>query len=187
MGRSSLGRYFLCLFLLVALCACRKIDTISFLDFDGEPDSIIYDFTFTSSVSTNKVWECQCKEAEVYNEARKYLFKDIVLHLYERNKPQSVLTARYGIMNKGEQNITAKSNVVLITVDKSRLYTESLSWDDQRKLLTTEEFVRIVRANGDVITGIGMEMDKNADEIVIKHKVKGTSKQNEKNSKNSLF
>jgi LPS export ABC transporter protein LptC len=163
---------------------CPKAEHLSVMDFSGEPDIILSDFIYTSSVLTNKVWEIKCAEAEKYEEQKMFLFKDIELKMFEGNKVQSVLTAKFAVVNYLGRNVTARSNVVLVTSDRSRLYTSSLTWDDARKLLRTDDFVRIVRDNGDVITGYGLEMDQKAQEIVIKHRVKG--KFREENEKRPL-
>ncbi len=167
---------FLSVFFLVS---CGKKEFIPFLDFEGEPDLILTDFIYTSSVLTNKIWEIKCDEAEKYEDKKLFLFKTIELKMFEDNKVNSVLNAKYAIVNYTGKNVTAQSNVVLVTSDRSRLYTTTLTWDDSRKILRTDDFVRIVRTNGDVITGYGLEMDQNAQEIVIKNRVRGKFKKDE--------
>lgn len=167
---------------LLIFWGCQKAERLSIMDFSGEPDIILTDFIYTSSVLTNKVWEIRCVEAEKYEEQKMFLFKDIELKMFQNNKVQSVLTAKYGVVNYLGRNVTARSNVVLVTSDRSRLYTSSLTWDDGRKLLRTDDFVRIVRENGDVITGYGLEMDQNAQEIVIKNRVKGNFRKENENA-----
>ena len=164
------------LFAVMAFFSCRHKETIEILDsvdFDQEPDLVMTDFEYSSTTGNQKNWDLDCREAEKFDSLKKFLFKDLHFRLYEGKAVHAVLTAKFGSANYGERDMTAQSNVKVVFDDGTILRTQTLTWDDAREVLRTEDFVRIVKPDGDQITGYGLTMDKNADEIVIKHRVKG--------------
>jgi LPS export ABC transporter protein LptC len=166
--------------------ACRNKDEIvSDFDFNKQPDLTIEDFIYSATADDgSKIWELKSDSAEKFDSEQKFLMNTIRLKLYEDGAVSSVLTARYGLVSYNGRDILARSNVILQTADRTLLYTETLRWDNDRKLMTTEDFVRIVKPNGDVLTGYGLEMDQRADIMKIKRKVSGIMKKNENKHKN---
>lgn len=159
------------------LAGCREkedVETIDIADFDQEPDMVMTDFDYSMSTDGVKSWDLHCREADKYDTLRRFLFKDVKLNLFDGPAVKAVLTSRIGTANYNDRNMTAQSNVRVVFNDGAVLTTESLTWDDSRQVLRTEDFVRIVKPGGDMVTGYGLTMDRNADEIVIKRRVKGT-------------
>jgi LPS export ABC transporter protein LptC len=161
--------------ILLSFCTPKK-QTMDILDIENEPDVIIEDFIYSCTTDGRKIWEIKSDKAEKFESARKFLFRTILLKMYEDETVKSILTAKYGVVNYNGKDVTARTNVVLTTSEHTVLYTQSLTWDNERKILRTEDFVRIVKPNGDVLTGYGLEMDQNADRITIKRRVVGVHK-----------
>jgi len=88
-------------------------------------------------------------------------------------RPKSELTAGYGVSYDSRRVMEARNNVVIRNFNKrEQLNTERLTWDENKKKLFTEEFVKITQVDK-IIFGKGMESDEVFDNWVI-HNVSGT-------------
>lgn len=88
------------------------------------------------------------------------------------------LTANYAVRWPQKKMWEAKSKVVCMNVKKEVLNTEYLVWDETKKKIYTDKFVKITTPT-DIITGDGMEANQDFTNWKIK-KVRGfiTVKQN---------
>ena len=87
--------------------------------------------------------------------------------------PKSELTAKYGISWNNRKIMEAKGDVVLKNFTrKAQLNTEHLTWDENKRRMFTEQFVRITTPEK-IITGRSMESDEVFDNWVIRN-VSGT-------------
>ncbi len=168
----------LLLFIFLIQCSQKKENSIeehedstnSILDL---ADSEIYDFSYKYTNKEKKVWELSSKKAEVYNKKGLIKITGVNLNFYKNNKVDTTIVSKFGEIYEEKKILTAITNVVLTTEDGTILYTDILNWDDNRNLLYTDEFVKIVKKNGDVIRGIGLEADHNLEKLVIKKNATG--------------
>jgi LPS export ABC transporter protein LptC len=168
---------------LVLLSACSKPEKIiNRADFDPglEPDLVLYDFDYETTTGTRKNWTLRAQEARKYDVRRTFVFRGVNFVLYENGVPGSRLTAKAGTAQYDSRDMTAISNVRVVFRDGTVLTSEELIWSDERKILHTEKFVRIVKPTGDRIEGYGLEMDRNADTITIRRRVSGSFDQENK-------
>ena len=159
-----------------------KAEMISDIDLAQEPDVVIYDFSDSASTGTMKNWTLKADKAEVYNAQGKTILSNLEVILFKDNRQDGTLTAKWGFITASGKNVSAQTNVFYRSADNFRLYTQSLHWDNIKKKLTTDDFVKIIQPNGDLITGYGLEASQNFSQITIKHRVKGRFNKNEKNS-----
>lgn len=75
-------------------------------------------------------------------------------------RPTTVLTSREASIDEVTNNLEARQQVVVTSETDTRLYTEELFWDQQRQLIHTPAFVRIISAK-ERLQGMGMESDQN--------------------------
>lgn len=87
-------------------------------------------------------------------------------------KVKTELTAKYAIRYEGMGRMEAKRDVVLVNEKRERLNTEHLTWDEQKQLIYTEDFVRITTAD-EIIYGDGLESNQDFTRYKIKN-IKGT-------------
>jgi len=137
------------------------------------PDVILYDFSYEFTNKDQPVWILYSKKAEVFKDDDIIKVDGVHLLFYKNGKQDSILDSKFGEVREREKILSAISNVVLKTSDGSILYTEILHWDDNISRLYTDEYIKIVRPNGDIIEGIGMEADNNLEKLIIKRRVKG--------------
>ena len=97
-------------------------------------------------------------------------------------QPKSELTAGYGVSYDSRRVMEARNNVVIRNFNKrEQLNTEHLTWDENRKKVFTDEFVKITQVDK-IIHGKGMESDEVFDNWVIRN-VTGTFYVTDKNNK----
>jgi len=72
----------------------------------------------------------------------------------------SILTAKYGIRLDKKNQIIVRDSVVWQSVEREKLETEELIWDERDEKVFTQKFVVITRPE-EIITGHGFELDQN--------------------------
>ncbi len=82
------------------------------------------------------------------------------------------LKAGYAIKHEKSNLMEARHDVIVVNHLGEKLNTEHLVWDQVRKIIYTEVFVRITKKD-EIILGQGMEADESFDKWIIK-KPKGT-------------
>ena len=82
----------------------------------------------------------------------------IAYFLDENQDTTSTLVAHQGIYRRRNNLITVRDSVVWESVDRQRLETEELNWDEQRELIYTNKFVVLTQPDY-IITGYGLESD----------------------------
>lgn len=87
-------------------------------------------------------------------------------------KPESDLTANYGIYYTRKALWEARDSVEVINRNAEILNTEQLFWDEKKKLIYSNTFVKITRPE-EIITGEGIESNENFTRWKIK-KIQGT-------------
>lgn len=86
----------------------------------------------------------------------------------DSEKVDSYLTANYAIRKKREKIMEAKNDVVVVNSKGEKLNTEHLIWDENKRRIRTDAFVRITTAD-QVITGTGLDSDERFEEYEIKN------------------
>lgn len=74
----------------------------------------------------------------------------------EAGEQESTLTAKYGKLGDGSDEMIAKDSVVVVNKSGETLNTEHLIWDKEKSLIRTEGFVKIHTAD-EIIYGDGFE------------------------------
>jgi LPS export ABC transporter protein LptC len=87
---------------------------------------------------------------------------------YKELQESSTLTAKFALINEENNQMEARNNVEVINLDKGeKLNTERLIWDERKKRIYSNEFVKITTRDK-VLFGKGFESDQNFDNWVIK-------------------
>lgn len=87
-------------------------------------------------------------------------------------RPRTRLTAGYAIKREKSELMEARHDVVVINRIGEQLNTEHLVWDQKRKIIYSDVFVKIKRKD-EILYGQGMEADETFDKWIIK-KPRGT-------------
>lgn len=89
-----------------------------------------------------------------------------VVFIDEQQDTSSYLDARWGVYRRRDNEITVRDSVVWRSVDLQRLETEELIYEDKTERIYTNKFV-VLRQPDYVITGYGLEADKNFDNATV--------------------
>ncbi len=93
----------------------------------------------------------------------KIIFYDSIMN------PKSQITANYGIRFEKDKIMEAKYNVVVISIEKNeQLDTEHLVWDERKRTIVSDVFVKITRSD-EVLYGDGLISDQDFEKYTIKN------------------
>jgi LPS export ABC transporter protein LptC len=96
-----------------------------------------------------------------FPEGFKVIFYDAGLN------PKSEITAKYGIRFEKTRIMEAKNNVVVKNLEKNeQLNTEHLIWDENKRIIYSEVFVKITRED-EVLYGDGLQSDQDFENYTI--------------------
>lgn len=139
---------------------------------DSVPDEIAYDIELMYSdsgkvkaflKSPSMVRQGTEDPVVEFPDGFKVIFYDSI------DRPESEITARYGIMYEAEKKMEAKNNVVVRNIDKQEmLETEHLIWDRKSGIIYSDVFIKITKPD-QVIFGDGLRSDQNFESYEIKN------------------
>ncbi len=173
----SLNRNILTL-LLAVFCIAIFVFGVSCTDFSDKkevksvgdekfPDMEIHTFfreMFVGDIKSMDVFATNAKMYTANNEVELYSTYGL---LYENDIVTSSMKADKAIIDEDTLYTKLYSNVILITSNNTKLYTDYIEWDNNKRYFTTKEPVRIVQPDGSWLTGVGMEGDMNLENITV--------------------
>ncbi len=98
----------------------------------------------------------------------------LVEFLGPNREVSSWLTAKYAIRLENKDQVIVRDSVVWQSIEREKLETEELIWDERTKKLYTNKFVTIIRPD-EIIYGYGFESDQDFKQARIKA-IEGTLK-----------
>lgn len=174
----SLGAY-IAIFVVLVLAACEnkmsEIQGIS--EFDKLPAASSYNFEMIYSDSGIVKAKMEAPKRDNYEGDNPYIEMPIgikVVFYDSVKKPETTLTAKYGIRRENEGTMEARNNVVVVNSKGEQLNTEQLIWDERSEKLYSDVFVKITTKD-EIIFGQGFESNQNFTKYRI-NKITGTIK-----------
>ena len=167
------------LLLLISLAlalACAETDLPQHVETDESyPDTQLDDANIVFTEDGQVTVRLLAEHIDRWNKQDSTEADTVQLYFYDDNGNQSSsLTADRGLIREKTEKVSVFGNVVAVNEDSTILHTESLHWDPETQLITTEDFVEIERADGDVLTGYGLRGDRMLQQLEILRDVKGT-------------
>ncbi|MFH1278678.1 MAG: LPS export ABC transporter periplasmic protein LptC [Candidatus Eisenbacteria bacterium] len=105
------------------------------------------------------VWEFRGDVVRYFQDPERVEADGVVIDFYDDGEEYaSTLTAASGSIDRGTSDMTARGNVVVDARNGTRLESEMIRWDDEKEIITTDEFVTIIRGKRR-ITGWGLRAD----------------------------
>ena len=120
------------------------------------------------------------RESSYYFDENRSIAEDIELHYYDKGKLAAVIKGDKAIINTTSRNIELIGNVDGISPSGNRLLTSRIIWNDQGRFLDTDEPVKIIKSNGDIIKGIGLRANYNLEDYEIKKNVRAITRDTDK-------
>ncbi len=128
-------------------------------------------FRMVSTRAGETEWEFEARTAQIYEKKHAARAQDIKVIYWQKGRVVSTLTARHGFLKTDNKDIRAEENVVMVSEEGTTLRTERLDWDQKAGLIKTDLPVAVERAQ-DILTGIGLEADRELKNIKILADVK---------------
>lgn len=116
-------------------------------------------------------------ELKRYNVKQSYteFEKGLVVYFYDDSMQQtSRLTANYGRVEEGSNDMLVRDKVEVVNVKNETLSTEELIWNNKTRRITSNKFVKIQTAD-EIIYGDGLDANEDMTNYKIK-KISGTVK-----------
>jgi len=136
------------------------------------PDSILESATIILTTEGKKEAVIFADTLISYEEEDSTIAKEVKVDFYDENGGyRSTLTSDEGLVRQKRKEFTVWGSVV-VENDTAKLETQSLRWDPNTRLITTEDFVRFRRGK-DILTGYGMRADNRLENVKILRDVKG--------------
>lgn len=174
----SLLRPFLYILILFCILSCGRRSPSKTAESTNDalldmPDTEIFNFTYKYTKNERTVWELFSDKASVFKEKNLTRIEGVHLVFYRTNRIDTTVDSKFGEIRDETRLLSSISNVVLRTSDGTVLYTDLLHWDNSKNLLFTDQYVKIIRKNNDIIQGIGMEADHQLQKLIILKQVSG--------------
>jgi len=159
-------KQFVTVLLCVAvLCGCEekvKPSVLSGISSSQLPSQESWNSTITFSDSG--IVKAIVKAGHIYaydNSRVTYLDSGVAVDFFDEfGRHTTTLTSLRGSVDEGTNNLEAIGNVVIRSDSGTTVYTEKMFWDNQRQLIHSPEFVRIVSPKEE-LQGTGFESDHN--------------------------
>jgi LPS export ABC transporter protein LptC len=130
------------------------------------PRIVLEKFCLTETKKGEKLWTLDAEHARVYDEIIKV--DSVKIRFYDKEQIEfSVLYSPGGILNTKTHNVLVGDSVVVCTNDSTKLFTDSLFWQNDSELILTNRDVKIVKKDSTVIEGKGLRADPYLERIEI--------------------
>jgi LPS export ABC transporter protein LptC len=125
--------------------------------------------------SGERLYSLEAETAYVYENEQRIEVVMPKVFFYDANaRVHATLVADRGMIYSKTSDLVAHGHVNVLTADSTKLWTDSLSWNNRTRLVKTDAPVEIVTPNGRV-SGIGLVSDAGLTKIEIQSEVQGTS------------
>lgn len=121
-------------------------------------DAKISEFTFTQSKGDAIEWQIQAKQARLFEREKQALLNDVDVTLYGGQGKEMTVSGEEGTFNTATKHFVLANRqnpLVVETGGGYTIYTNHLSWTDDKKEISTQDPVRIV-GHGLEVTGRGL-------------------------------
>ena len=164
-------------FLLILIIACAKTESpqhVAAADSTDYPDTRLDDAVIVFTQDGVQSVVIDAAHIDRWEKKDSTVADTVKVKFYDKEgNVTSSLVADRGLIHEKSEKISVFGHVVAVNEDSTVLKTESLFWDPQTSLITTDDYVEVQRAGGDVLTGDGLKADRQLHEIEILNNVKG--------------
>jgi LPS export ABC transporter protein LptC len=158
-------RVLLTLALLIILASCddaEKVQPVNIAGVSDHPAQISYNTTMTFSSEGIVKAVLHARRVRTYEDQRfTYLDSGVRVNFFDREgRHTTTLTSQSASVNLANNNMTAYTNVHIVSDSGTVVDTDSLQWLNKEQQLHSDAHVRIAEKNGRVTTGIGFQSDQ---------------------------
>ncbi|HDR00439.1 MAG TPA: LPS export ABC transporter periplasmic protein LptC [candidate division WOR-3 bacterium] len=158
-------------FALLVLSGCREPAPTE--DAGTRPDQVVEGFTMHESASGERLYTLVADTAYVYDrDGHVDVVRPRVTFYHETGAVHAVLVADEGRLESRTSDLVARGGLEVRTADSTLLLTDSLSWNNDVRLVRTDAPVEIRTPRGEV-HGQGLVSDAGLTRIEIQSEVTG--------------
>jgi len=149
--------------LIIMSCNTPIINDNQYEDLIEKPDQESWDVRITITNVGVKRSNIKADYLEQFNDKRIIsLENNVQIDFYDANeRHMSSLSADKAEINERTNFLRALNNIIVKSDSGVALFTDTLSWDNTRELIFTDDSVMITTETGDTLYGIGFESDVN--------------------------
>jgi LPS export ABC transporter protein LptC len=170
MTRKIIALWFVMSVLVLSGCSEREESAPS--PTNELPIQTIYGYHTVETERGQMRWELFGNRAERYAGEEDLHLIGVRMYFYTDGQLSATLTSKRGKVNENTRNMVAEGDVKIVTEDDRTLESEVLTWDNERRIISTDLYFRATDADK-VLTGIGLETDPKMTDLVIKKQVEG--------------
>jgi LPS export ABC transporter protein LptC len=140
----------------------------------GDANLEIKDVSYGYTNKNNeKEWDLRADKAQYFKDQKLVKLENLEITLYRPNGQIYKLSGKHGQLNIDTQNITIQGGVKGTMPDHTQFATESFSYDNTKRILTTNDKVFITRDTFSM-EGVGMIINVKEETITLLAKVNAT-------------
>jgi LPS export ABC transporter protein LptC len=152
---------------LLLLLGCEGKEEKSIPTREPFAQEIVEELTLRERHKGETVWILTAEKAINYEAEGVVKVYSLELRFFDEEEVSSVLTADSGAVFTSSNDMQAMGQVRVVNRQDATLRTDMLEWDNERRLITTEEAIEI-ETEESVITGIGLESDPDLKHLKVK-------------------
>lgn len=144
-------------------CSTSVIDDNQYEELAEKPDQESWNVNITITNAGIKRTDINADYLKQFNDKGFIsLENNVQIDFYDANEQHtSSLSADYAEINERTNFLQANNNIIVKSDSGVTLYTDTLSWDNTKELIFTEDSVMITTETNDTLYGVGFESDMN--------------------------
>jgi LPS export ABC transporter protein LptC len=130
----------------------------------------IKDVHINETLDGNLRWTLNADQAEVYEQKGITVMRKVVIQLFSRDGDWTV-TSDEGTLHNNRRDVTLTGDVVIRSSDGLEMRTPTLTWNNERRALSTDDPVEISQ-KGTTITGLGFAVNMQEETAAVHQNVR---------------
>jgi LPS export ABC transporter protein LptC len=135
-----------------------------------EVNNIVYGYTNKHNA---KEWELRSDKARYFKDKKIIELENLEVVFYRSNGTIYRLTGKRGTIEMETENFTVQGDITGVMPDNTRFSTQSFSYDNKKRVVTTPDKVFITRDTFSM-EGVGMIIDIKEEKLSLLNNVKAT-------------
>jgi LPS export ABC transporter protein LptC len=135
-----------------------------------QADLVIKGLNLTETKDDALLWKIKADSAQIYQEQGTARLNNIKLTIFENKQPVLWLEGKVADMNINKRDITVTGKVVANFRDDLLFETNSLTWQNEERMLSTSTPIKISRPHLE-IQGQGLQADVDSEKLSINNGV----------------
>ena len=131
-------------------------------------------FSYTHTAGNRVEWEIHSEMAEYFREKNETVFEGIKAVFYPESGGEVSIEGRKGVMHTDSKNVELEGNLIARSDRGYRLLTNSLSYDNDSRVISTQDPV-VFFGNGISVNGAGMTISVRDEKLTLNGPVRAVA------------